>query len=310
MFKRNPQRLKVTELAALQYIGLNGITQSCLSAIARQLSDLEEPVRKAALLSCNSTHGFLLFTEYHAVIAVKTGFSPGYSGEGPRGLAAALTLLQIHNIDVEEYLVDRDYLVRLEQSCLLELDIDAVANGHPVRPRRLYDYIHGHDEKESEGPEDLSRHYPMTIPFGLIDRRILDLAVKFRDGEDSAILSAFRRLEDLLRKRSGLAGEGSNLFSKIFLADDPLLTWDVPDRGEIKGRGNLFNAIYMAFRNARAHREVTSASSHALRELLLVNELYCLEAEALTPAELKEKRDDEAFIEKTLSFLRTNPRRK
>jgi hypothetical protein len=301
MTRRSQQRLRITELAAIQYVGINGITQPCLAAIARQLSALDELINKAALLTCDSDHGFLLFTEYDTVIAVKPGFASGYPGEGPRGLAAALTLLQQHNVDVQEYLVDSAYLERLENSCLLTRDIDAVVNGRPIRPRRLSDYTYGYSEKKIGVPEDLSRHYPPTMPLGIIDQRISDLATRFRDGEDIAILSAFRRLEDLLRKRTGLNGEGTNLFSKIFLADQPLLTWAVPDKGEIKGRGNLFNAVYMAFRNARAHREVESGSTDALREFLLVNELYRLEAEAMTETELKSRRDYEASLEKTRS---------
>ncbi len=50
----------------------------------------------------------------------------------------------------------------------------------------------------------------------------------------------------------------------------------------------------MAFRNARAHREIKPALEAELREFLLVNELYRLEAEAVTEAELQEKRDEES----------------
>ena len=38
----------------------------------------------------------------------------------------------------------------------------------------------------------------------------------------------------------------------------------------------------MAFRNARAHREKDENLMHQYREFLLINELYLLEAEAIT----------------------------
>ncbi|MCH8504956.1 MAG: hypothetical protein LAT50_11610, partial [Ectothiorhodospiraceae bacterium] len=47
-----------------------------------------------------------------------------------------------------------------------------------------------------------------------------------------------------------------------------------------KGRANLFVGVYMANRNRRAHKELPSKLSDELREFLLVNELFLLEAES------------------------------
>ena len=41
-----------------------------------------------------------------------------------------------------------------------------------------------------------------------------------------------------------------------------------------------FTGSYMAFRNARAHREKDENLVHQYREFLLINELYLLESEA------------------------------
>ncbi len=303
MYKKNNQRLLLRELAAIQYIGMDGVTAPCIAAIALQLSRSEERIQKAALLTCGAYHGFLLFTEYDGITAVKPGFASGYSGEGPSGLAAALMLLQRHNVDIEEYIVDQAFFERLGFSCLLERDVTAIKTDVPVRPQRWYDYVHPYcDEPDTEN--GLSNYYPLDLPLGLIDERIVDLALKFRDDEDAAIISAFRRLEDILRKRTGLTGEGANLFSKVFMTDTAPLRWDVMDNGEAKGRASLFSATYMAYRNARVHREVELSSKGAFREFLLVNELYLLEAEAMTEAELNAKRAEYVSFEDMLQTLR------
>jgi hypothetical protein len=305
MLTRRLKNIPVRELAGIQYVGLNGITQSCVSAIAQQLSNMSEMIHRAALLTCSSYHGFLLFTEYNSAIAVKAGFASGYGGEGPRGLATSLMLLRQRNIEIEEYVVNKDFFERLEYSCLLQSDVDSIKHGNPVRPRRWYDYIHPYEGKdEHEEQLELSQHYPSLMPFGIIDRRIVDLAVEFRGNEDAAIIGAFRRLEEHLRKRTGLTGEGANLFSKIFVQEGCPLRWDVPEKAESKGRGSMFAAAYMAYRNARVHREVESEVDAALREFLLVNELYRLEAEAMTEADIIAKREKAAALENALLALK------
>ncbi len=295
--------VSIKALASIQYVGLDGVTESCLSALSLQLSRMDEMIQKAVLITCNSSHAFLLFTEYGAVIAVKTGFRSGYRGEGPQGLAVALELIQQHEIDLEEFVVDESFFIRLERSALLEKDVGLIENGRPVRPKRLYDYIHGRIDSDFEAPVDTSRHYASTIPFHLIDQRIKDIAVRFRANEDRAIFSAFRRLEEIVRERTGLSGEGAALFARAFHSDPAVLTWDLPDKGEIKGRASLFGSVYMAFRNARAHREVKSSEIEALREFLLVNELYRLESEAMTPREIELKRKEEDSMKNAVTSL-------
>jgi hypothetical protein len=304
MLKKRLKNIPIHDLAAIEYVGLNGITQSCVLAIAQQLSNLTEAIQKVALLTCFSSHAFIVITEYGRIIAVKSGFNSGYRGEGPRGLAASLTLLRQRNLEIDEYVVDRHFFERLEYSCLLQRDVDAIVQGSPVRPNRWYDYIYPYKDYFEE-QLGLSQYYPSVMPFEIIDERITDLAIKFRGDEDAIIIRAFRRLEDILRKRTGVAGEGASLFSRIFLSENaPVLRWDVPDKAEGKGRGNLFTATYMAYRNARVHREMEPRDDAALREFLLINELFLLEAEALTEAEIKAKWDEEAATESALRSLK------
>lgn len=295
-------RVSTKFLAGIQYFGMNGITASCLTALVRSVSS-DTAIKKAYLITFDHNHAFLIQDETDEVVAIKAGFTSGYPGEGPRGLADALALLERHRVDVEEYNVDSGFMERLSRSCLLQSDVDTVLSDHPVRPQRWHDYIYDYYPVPAARNRPLSCRYPLEMPFGLIDERIVDLAVNFRDAADASLLSAYRRLEDILRTRTGLAGEGVKLFSKAFMVDDAPLRWDVPDEGEAKGRANLFVAIYMAFRNARVHREQERGDENLMREFLLVNELYRLEAEALTVTELERKKNEEEEARQVMEKL-------
>ncbi len=107
-----------------------------------------------------------------------------------------------------------------------------------------------------------------------------NLALLFKQDPDSALTIAYKRLEDIVRTRTSIHEHSTKLFAQAFQGENPLITWDVPDSAEIKGRVNLFTGAYMAFRNARAHREKDENLIHQYREFLLINELYSLEAEA------------------------------
>lgn len=297
------QRLRSDDLAGIQYLGLDGITQSCLTALT-SLFGREERLTAADLITCEQTHGLLIWTEFDEVIAIKPGFASGYGGEGPRGLAMALSLLQRHRVEIDEYVVDTLFMARLSASCLLLKDIDHLEQAEPLRPRRWYDYIYEYEHLVENGRDMLAPGYSISIPFGLVDHRIMDLAVEFRTNPDGSIISAFRRLEDVFRTRTGLAGEGTRLFGNAFAGDNPVLRWDVPDVGECRGRAQLFSAAFMAFRNARVHRELHLNMESALREFLLVNELFRLESEAMTESEILLKRQREAYEVSALASLR------
>jgi hypothetical protein len=299
------QRLKSTDLAGIQYLGRDGITASCIKAVTQLLSS-GSAFNNALLLTCGQEHAVLLCGQYEDFVAVKSGFSSGYCGEGPRGLATVLLLLQRHRIEIEEYRVSTEFMHRLAQSALLKIDIDLLFKASPVRPQRWYDYVNDQGMSLTKQDGRLVRFYSPCLPYAVIDERIIDLAVQFPDNEDASIICAYRRLEDLLRRRTGIAGEGTRLFSKVFIAENAPLSWDVPDLAESKGRGTLFNAIYMAFRNARAHREIKQSTDSAVREFLLVNELFRLEAESCTEFEMKRKRTEEAEVENMERVVQQN----
>lgn len=271
---------KKIRYAQIQYHGEPGITRPCLDAIVR-LIYFGDRINKARLLSSNHEHCFLLTINSDEQVAIKSGFSSGYAGEGPRGLAVALQLLERHGADIEEYEVSKTVIEQIDDSCLRNSELDEILEKRPVRPSRWFDYVSAIEEKDSSNNPRLSNEFPIVIPFAIIDHRILDLALEFPKNPDGSIVSAFRRLEDTIRSRAGLSGEvGARLFAKTFQSDKPLLHWVDIDPTEQKGRANLFSAVYMAYRNPRAHKEVGVNVEQAFREFLLLNELFLLEAES------------------------------
>jgi hypothetical protein len=272
-------KVNISDLASAEYHGTYGITRHCLEALAR-LIHYGEVIEKAKVLTWkvgqHCEHAFVLILESERMIFIKAGFTSGYDGEGPRGFSTALKLLQAHNIEIDEYRVTQELMIRLNASCLLDEDIDWLEYANPVRPLGLYDYLYDGQEKI------LQELFPPVINFGLIDDRIFDLALNFQDNSDHSILTAFKRLEDIIRIRTQLPSEsGVKLFSKAFLGEDSLLDWQDESPAEHNSKANLFKDIFGAFRNPRAHREVQINDQEAVREFMLVNELYCLEAKAV-----------------------------
>lgn len=273
--------------AGISYAGDAGITRTCIQAIVKILH-FGNTIEEAQLLTHSQDHCFLLTVNTDRYVAVKSGFSSGYSGEGPRGLATALLLLERHNANINEYLVSSEIIDKIDQSCLTFEDIEMLENLPPKNPSRWYDYTFALDYKRRDDTRWLNEWFPLTIPLGAIDLRLTDLAFKFSEDPDMALMSGYRRLEDLLRERTGLSKESSSkLISKAFHADlnKTILTWENINPGEHAGRSQLFNGAYLAFRNRRAHRELNhptrDSRKDVLNEFMILNQLYLLEHQSI-----------------------------
>lgn len=266
-------------LAGIQYAGLPGISEVCVQAIQRMLQ-YNDQIDSAKLLSNNHDHCLLLVVEEYDRVAVKSGFSSGYGGEGPRALARALQLLLDHGVDVEEVEVERAVLDRLDASGLTARDLEAIDAAQNVRPTRIYDYIY-----DAVGAvKSLGMHwsrFPAVLPYSIIDRRIADLALRFLEEPNDTLLQGFRRLEDTVRQRTESQEHGAKLFSQAFQGEGAKLTWQGIQPSELVGRVNLFTGAYMAHRNPRAHREMSDDMTALLSEFLLLNHLFKLESDAV-----------------------------
>ena len=267
--------MNITDME-IQFVGEAGITQSCVNAVLRYLQ-FTDTFSKALILSCNHFHALILYTEDHEVIAVRSGFLSGYSGEGPKGLAYILSLLDEHETEIEEYEVKRKVMEKVNGSRLKIAELEKIENSRPVRPSRWRgDYVFVYKDKYLKKENRINR-FPHTIPYSIIDPRIFDLATSFWKSSGDTILTGYKRLESVIRERCGLSEHGSKLFRKAFLGDKAVLGWPGLNSGEIVGRANLFIAAYSAFRNPRAHNEIKENSKNQLLEFLTLNHLFTLE---------------------------------
>jgi hypothetical protein len=185
------------EMAGIEYSGVPGITKECRDAVLGLLQ-YGSCVTKVRILSSAQEHGFLLTVNAGDLIAVKSGFASGYRGEGSRGFSYVLKVLETHGADIEEYQVTPDFIERLDYSALTKSDLDALDAARPVRLRRWHEYIFEEDwDPISDGT--LWREFRPVIPFAIIETRLTDLALSFWDHADDCLITAYRRLEDIVR---------------------------------------------------------------------------------------------------------------
>jgi len=292
------KKIDLSKLADVDYHGSEGITQHCLDAIAR-LIQFGDRIEEARLLSgpsdqwnCRS-HAFIFTINNGQSVVIGSGFSSGYAGEGPSGLSKAIQVLIRNEVKIDEYEINQDMLERLNHRCLLSSDIEFLESSRPIRPNRFYDYILWNGERATEklGDREISLIFPPIVPIAIIDIRILDLALKLEEHPDASLLSGYRRLEGLVRnKADDLKGmSGAKLFAKALHSDNSLLHWPDLDKSESEGRASIFIGIYKAYRNKRAHHEQYYDIASAVREFILLNELFLLESSLITrPRDVEE----------------------
>lgn len=268
--------------AGIQYAGVPGITQTCVEALVR-LIQCHAEIREARLLTSGSRHAFVLALPFETTLAVKTGFHSGYTGEAPSGLSRAVALLDYHGVEFEEYSVDAKFLDRLDRSALSYDDLVFLKSQRRIRPQGWRNYILGRDLSRQQDGTMWEDFHPV-LPLAIIDPRIADLARAFWEAPGDRIMDGYRRLEDTFRQRTGIDEHGAKLFSEAFLTSPPKLIWkECTAENEQKGRAQLFVGVFMRYRHARAHRELSASIDQLVTEFMLLNHLFLLEREAEVP---------------------------
>ena len=187
------------DLAEIQYWGEDGVTQECLDAVMRLLQ-YDDHITKVRVLTDGEKCCLLITIGEFDLIAIKSGFSFGYSGEGPRKFSLALALFEAHKIEMDEFEVGKDIIQRINDSALTKGDLEKIASMRPVRPLRLYDYISMDDFNKIEDGT-LWHNFKPVIPFAIINPRIMGLAVSFWKHPDANLMDGYRKFEDIVRNR-------------------------------------------------------------------------------------------------------------
>jgi hypothetical protein len=263
-------------LEDIGYSGLPGSSLECQQAIMRLLQ-YGDKITRVRILSSSNDHCLLITVNEGDLVAIKSGFTSGYIGEGPRTFSYVLQLLVAHGAEIEEYTVAPDFIERLDNCLLTITDIANLDAARRVRPARWYENYVFTEHSENNRNGTLWQEFPPLVPFAVIDSRIVDLATSFWDDPDKKLLTGYRRLEDIVRKRTNIDEHGAKLFSQAFNGSTAKLGWEDLDAGEQAGRVSLFTGTFMAYRNPRAHREIKDRANDQLAEFLLLNHLYRLE---------------------------------
>ncbi|WP_228153080.1 hypothetical protein [Acinetobacter indicus] len=173
---------------------------------------------------------------------------------------------------------------KLNQASLSNRELISIQKNKYIRPIRIYDYIYD-IYKTTDYQVKNERYYPGILPFHLIDSRIFDLALKFNDDPNYSILTAYTRLEDIVKvKINDQSLFSNNLLKTAFISDkqrQAIYSWNTGNEKISNALGCLFTNIFTAYRNERAHSEVDKPYPKQLREFLLINELYLLERESI-----------------------------
>ncbi|RYG57726.1 MAG: hypothetical protein EON56_01810 [Alphaproteobacteria bacterium] len=154
--------------AEIQYVGLSGVSRACLDAVRRYVQYGDRIERARVLTTAGRMHALLLFIDPSETVAVKSGFSSGYSGEGPRTFAETLRLLIDYGVGIEECEVDEAVMSRVDASALTSKDLLLLESAKVVRPTRIHDYIYeglGREERHSEQWSSIRT----VMPWSLID---------------------------------------------------------------------------------------------------------------------------------------------
>lgn len=261
----------------LDFVGSTEITESCIQAILRYLH-FGDQIQSAKLLSDpHNRHAFLLFLSNYHLVITRSGFTSGYNGEGPAGLAYILLLLKSFNIDTNELKISKKTMDKLNNSKLSPADIQSIyeSNGGYIG---IEDYIYFSRNRDMKKEQTWSR-FPVTTPYKMIDARMHDLILEYHDNPDSSLSSGFRRLEDILKVRTETSLFGAKLCEHAFLGENSKLTWNV-DLAEKNSRANYFKSTFSLYRNRRAHNEIGRNNVNDMTELLALNSLFLLEKEA------------------------------
>lgn len=112
------------------------------------------------------------------------------------------------------------------------------------------------------------------------DLRLSDLAFEFLDRPEETLLKGFRRLEEVVRSRTGLKEHGATLFQRAFVCDTSRLTWGDIDGGEHTGRAQLFSGAFMAFETRLRTVNNPWIQGHFPVSFVQLNQLFLLKAEA------------------------------
>lgn len=258
----------------IEFHGQEGITQSCVNAILR-IVQYDTRIKKVILVTYEQRHAYILLTKFCETIDIREGFSSGYSGEGPCGLSMVLRLFQHLEVEIEENEITYRLMEKLNSGRFTQRDFECLL-ARPASTWHWTEYLLRKEEKSGS----LWEQFAPVIPFSILDKRLIPLALSFWENPSHHLMNGYRLLESTVRARAVITSIGAKAFSQAFQGPSAKLYWQGIDAVELEGRVSLFVGAFKTFRNPRAHTVVEKSAEELLSEFLVLNQCFRFEAMA------------------------------
>jgi len=265
------------DAAFLEYVGMDGYSLPCSEAVKRLLLSGHRFEDAIIVTHARHEHAFLLYEMGDPRFVVLSGFSSD-SGEGSSTFRRVAGLLIAFGARLDEADADDRTWSRLGEGKLTNEDVHRLRRGDSSNTGLRFLGI----SQPSISSAAVLDEFTPSVPWGILDSRIADLALSlFRDSE-SVLRDGFARLEDSIRKKSGPADTGRDFLNRAFRGPGSTLTWPGVSQSEADGRAQLFLGAFQAYRNPLAHgaSAADSGEREALSAFMLLNHLFRLEEAA------------------------------
>jgi hypothetical protein len=268
-----PKIKEETPMEYIEYGGSDGITETCLDAVFRYIN-YGDQINEVDILTYNMDHALLMrFGDGHCAF-IRSGFSSGYSGEAPKGLALVIQIFLSLNVRIREYNVNRSFFKRVNAALIRMKDLVYLNKLKACKPLS-YDRFVSLNQMNAAFEHQVWSKLKEPIPYALFDTRIADLVQEYREKPNDALLTGYKRLENILQAKFITKSFGLNLIKEIMDKKNSIWTPGISE-GVQKGRSLLFQGCFSSFRNELAHNEFVHVE-YGLSEFLLLNLLFLYE---------------------------------
>ena len=271
----------------VQYMGTPHDLRSCLLAIDTIVNS-ERPPKRASLVTWAEDrpkhlekHLFLFWSWKEArLTVVRSAFTSGYSGEGPRALSVALCMIWDKGVPMDQLYVSEDLFNAINRQHATEEMLNGLrVQGELVEPWTAH-YVRAEDKQMVLEQTFWPMWHTPGLAFDFLDAELAERCHSlYPDNVGSAIREAYILVEERLRALIGSSstGEetlsGQDLISGALHPENGILTDRSLPRSERDGLFLMFKGSHMYVRNPRAHRFVDEKDPQCAIEFICLADL-------------------------------------
>lgn len=259
-----------------QYLGASGDTGACMRAMIAILTSPYRPRAITAVLRQmreDQTTTSVCFVVWDWIGDKATLISDGFGthhGEGGRGLATVIDMIQFYDIPLQEFWAESDQFRRIAYGHPTRADLDQLRSADAASLYNLLSLSEFGLQLWLEEPTQLRDQTP--LPHWLMVPELIDILKEVEHNSANAVFQAARRLETVIREVCQLPAmvSGELLLNQALSVGKPL---------ELKGATTyetqswfqLFEGVIGAFKEPHSQREQTLEREDALAQILTIN---------------------------------------